>query len=63
MACAKAIMDGQLEFTPKLLDALYKCTLCGACDVRCKRNLDPEILSVIEGLLSWGKALCLNIRK
>ena len=50
MACARAIMDGHLEFTPKLLDALYKCTLCGACDVRCKRNLDPEILSVIEAL-------------
>jgi Fe-S oxidoreductase len=50
MACAKAIINGQLEFTPMLLDALYKCTLCGACDVRCKRNLDPEILSVIEAL-------------
>jgi len=50
MYSAKGIMDRQLEFTPKLLDALYKCTLCGACDVRCKRNLDPEILSVIEAL-------------
>jgi Fe-S oxidoreductase len=50
MYCAKAIMDNQLEFTPRLMDALYKCTLCGACDVRCKRNLDPEILSVIEAL-------------
>ncbi len=50
MYCAQGIMDNQLEFTPKLLDALYKCTLCGACDVRCKRNLDPEILSVIEAL-------------
>ena len=50
MYSAKAIIDKQLEFTPKLLDALYKCTLCGACDVRCKRNLDPEILSVIEAL-------------
>ena len=50
MACARAVLDSKLEFTPKLLDALYKCTLCGACDVRCKRNLDPEILSVIEAL-------------
>jgi Fe-S oxidoreductase len=50
MYSALGIMDHQLEFTPKLLDALYKCTLCGACDVRCKRNLDPEILSVIEAL-------------
>jgi Fe-S oxidoreductase len=50
MHAAQAIIDKQIEFTPKLLDALYKCTLCGACDVRCKRNLDPEILSVIEAL-------------
>lgn len=50
MYAARGILDDQLEFTPKLMDALYKCTLCGACDVRCKRNLDPEILSVIEAL-------------
>jgi Fe-S oxidoreductase len=29
---------------------LYKCTLCGACDSRCKRNLDIEVLQVIENL-------------
>ena len=50
MYSALAMMDNKLQFTPKLLDALYQCTLCGACDVRCKRNLDPEILSVIEAL-------------
>jgi Fe-S oxidoreductase len=56
MHSALAIMDSKLVFTPKLLDALYKCTLCGACDVRCKRNLDLEILSVIEAL----KARCVE---
>ena len=50
MYSALAIMDNGIRFTPALLDALYKCTSCGACDVRCKRNLDPEILSVIEAL-------------
>jgi Fe-S oxidoreductase len=57
MYCAQAVMDNQLEFTPKLLDALYKCTLCGACDVRCKRNLDPEILCVIEALKARAVAV------
>lgn len=47
---ALAELDGSLEFTPKLMDALYKCTLCGACDARCKRNLDIEVLQVIENL-------------
>lgn len=47
---ARAILDGSLAWTPKLLDIIYKCTLGGACDVRCKRNLDIEVLLVIEGL-------------
>ena len=47
---ALALMNGQLDYTPKLLDIIYKCTLCGACDVRCKRNLDIEVLLVIEAL-------------
>jgi Fe-S oxidoreductase len=47
---ALAELDGKLEFTPKFLDALWKCTLCGGCDIRCKRNLDVEVLQVIETL-------------
>lgn len=56
---AVGIMENELEFTPRLLDALYKCTLCGACDIRCKRNLDLEVLSVIETL----KARCVEVGK
>jgi Fe-S oxidoreductase len=47
---ALALMAGQLDYTPGLLDVIYKCTLCGACDIRCKRNLDIEVLLVIEAL-------------
>lgn len=47
---ASAVLEKNLEFTPKLLDALFQCTSCGACDVRCKRNSDLEVLGVIEGL-------------
>ena len=50
MHAALGLLDENLEFTPKLLDALFKCTSCGACDIRCKRNLDLEILGVIEAL-------------
>lgn len=49
---ALAELDEGLGFTPKLVDALYHCTLCGACDSRCKRNLDIEVLQVIETLRS-----------
>ncbi len=47
---ALAELDSKLEFTPKLMDALWKCNLCGGCDMRCKRNLDVEVLQVIETL-------------
>jgi Fe-S oxidoreductase len=71
---ALAELDGTLEFTPKLMEALYKCTTCGACDARCKRNLDIEVLQVIENLrircvekgkgpMPEHKAMAENIRK
>jgi Fe-S oxidoreductase len=71
---ALAELNGELEFTPKLLDALYQCTLCGACDARCKRNLDVEVLQVIEqlrircveqgkGPMAEHKAMAENVRK
>ena len=47
---ATGLLDGSLEFTPKAVDIIYKCNLCGACDVGCKRNLDLEPLMVIETL-------------
>jgi Fe-S oxidoreductase len=53
---ALAELNGDLEFSPKLIDALFKCTGCGACDARCKRNLDIEVLQVIENL----KARCVE---
>ena len=53
LTIARAMLDGKLEFAPSLLDIVYKCTLCGACDVRCKRNLDIEVLQTLEALRSW----------
>jgi Fe-S oxidoreductase len=52
LTLAKALLDKKLEFTPRFLDVIYKCTLCGACDVRCKRNLDIEVLLTLEALRS-----------
>jgi len=42
------LLDGKYDYTARLLDILYKCTLCGACDAGCKRNLDLEPLLVLE---------------
>ena len=59
MRCAIAQMDGKLEFSPKFVDALFKCTLCGGCDIKCKRNLDVEVLQVIE----TARAQCIEAGK
>ncbi|MCS7280098.1 MAG: (Fe-S)-binding protein [Desulfobacterota bacterium] len=45
-----ALFEGRLSWSEKLLEILYACTLCGACDVGCKRNLDLEIGLTLEAL-------------
>jgi Fe-S oxidoreductase len=47
---ANALLEKRLDYSPYLLDVIYQCNLCGACDVGCKRNLDLEVLSVLEWL-------------
>ncbi|MFX0134077.1 MAG: (Fe-S)-binding protein [Candidatus Hodarchaeota archaeon] len=52
MDIARAMIEGELKWedSPKILDILYQCTLCGACDIMCKRCLDIEPLLVMEEL-------------
>ncbi len=50
MRIGVALLEGRLEYSDTLLKILYACTLCGACDVGCKRNLDLEIELALESL-------------
>jgi Fe-S oxidoreductase len=50
MRIGVALLEGRLEYTDEVLKILYACTLCGACDVGCKRNLDLEIELTLEAL-------------
>jgi Fe-S oxidoreductase len=45
-----AMAEGVLGWNEKALEIMYACTLCGACDVGCKRNLDLEIELTLESL-------------
>lgn len=47
---ALALAEGRLEFSPKILEEIYTCTLCGACDVKCLRNVGLEPSQVLEWL-------------
>ena len=55
-ACGKTkivhdLLGGRLEYSsPTLQEVVYACTLCGSCDVGCKRNLDLEPLMLLEAL-------------
>jgi Fe-S oxidoreductase len=50
MRTGLALVEGRLDYSEELLKILYACTLCGACDVGCKRNLDLEIELTLEAL-------------
>ncbi len=50
MRMGLALAENRLGYSDKLLEILYACTLCGACDVGCKRNLDLEIELTLEAL-------------
>jgi len=50
MRIGVALVEGRLDYSDELLKILYACTLCGACDVGCKRNLDLEIELTLEAL-------------
>jgi Fe-S oxidoreductase len=50
MRIGHAMAEGVLDWNEKALEIMYACTLCGACDVGCKRNLDLEIGLALESL-------------
>jgi Fe-S oxidoreductase len=44
MSFGIAMLDKRLEYSPKMLEVIYNCQLCGACDVSCKYAMDMEVL-------------------
>jgi Fe-S oxidoreductase len=41
---ALSMTDGRIEYSDALLDIIYQCQMCGACDVACKYGQDIEVL-------------------
>jgi Fe-S oxidoreductase len=42
-----ALLEKKIDFTDKLLEVVYNCQMCGACDVSCKYAMDMEVLDPI----------------
>lgn len=38
-----ALRKGKVEVTPKVIESVYACTVCGGCDIACKTNMGEEV--------------------
>lgn len=38
-----ALREGKAKVTPKLVESVYACTVCGGCDISCKTNMGEEV--------------------
>jgi Fe-S oxidoreductase len=47
---AVAMLDGRLGYSDKLLEIIYNCQMCGACDISCKNVMDMEVIEPINEL-------------
>jgi len=47
LVTALSVLEGRVEIDEELVDIIYKCQMCGACDISCKYGLDLEILDPI----------------
>jgi Fe-S oxidoreductase len=47
MNIGTAALNNGMNYTDKLLDIVYNCQLCGACDISCKYAMDMEVLEPI----------------
>jgi Fe-S oxidoreductase len=45
-----SVLTGRLDYTDDYLDILYRCQMCGGCDISCKCNKDMEPLSIAQEL-------------
>jgi len=47
---AQELIEGDLQYEEGLIEHIYACTTCGACDINCKSVRDMEVLDTILSL-------------
>ncbi len=47
MTMGTALLEKRLDYTDKLLEVVYNCQMCGACDTSCKYAMDMDVLDPI----------------
>ena len=53
---ALSVLDGRVDMDEELMNIVYRCQTCGACDTSCKYGLDLELTEPIYEL----RALCVE---
>lgn len=44
---ALSFLEGRITYSPKLLEVIYNCSLCGMCDLTCKIGTDMEVWEIL----------------
>jgi len=56
-----ALLEGDLDYSDKLVEIIYNCQMCGGCDVSCKYAMDMDVLEPLNAIriecVSRGKTL------
>ncbi|MEM2465266.1 MAG: (Fe-S)-binding protein [Candidatus Bathyarchaeia archaeon] len=47
---AFSLLLKRIEYSPKLINIVYQCQMCGACDISCKNQMDLEVLEALHEL-------------
>jgi len=47
MGFGVALLEKRFKYSDKLLEVVYNCQMCGACDISCKYAMDMEVLEPI----------------
>ena len=47
MGIGVALLEGELDYSDRLLEVVYNCQMCGACDISCKYAMDMDVFEPI----------------
>jgi Fe-S oxidoreductase len=50
MVMGTALLEKRLDYTDKLLEVVYNCQMCGACDTSCKYSMDMEVFESLDAI-------------
>lgn len=50
LIAALSLLDDRVEYSDDFLDIVYRCSLCGLCDMACRVGTDMEVYEILHEL-------------